>query len=504
MGDALFDSPIREKNNEDRNMRPSRSFRRSLSAAFTSTLLALALSANAQDPTEGEEALNMQLVGYDDLQGRSAYQPIIQQQGDRWIAYIGHHAGTHLNPLTGVEEGNGTSVLDVTNPENPQYIAHIPGVAVPGEESEAQMVRTCMGSDLPNGIDTNVYLLRAVGRSGHDIWDVTAPEEPTLVSKIEDQGLVDTHKNWWECETGIAYLVSGVEGWATRRMTQVYDLSDPSEPRFIRNFGLPGQQPGSPNFDEMAKHDLHGPIAVGNRLYFGYGTFLDGVIQIVDRDRLVNGNPAVANPFEPTDENLEYPVISTMFTGPRLGAHTAFPVLGIEVEEFADNSEGRTRDMLLVVGESLRNECLENRQMMYMVDITDETRPWPVGNFQVPEESGNFCERGGRFGTHSSNENMTPIYYGKIVFLAYFNGGVRAVDIRDPWQPTEIGYYIPAINERTTQRCINVDGAERCKRAIQTNNLEVDDRGYVYAVDRANTGLHIVELTGPVRDIADF
>ncbi len=46
----------------------------------------------------------------------------------------------------------------------------------------------------------------------------------------------------------------------------------------------------------------------------------------------------------------------------------------------------------------------------------------------------------------------------KIVFLAYFNGGVRAVDIRDPWSPKEIGYYIPAINENTTDRCLTVDG----------------------------------------------
>jgi hypothetical protein len=49
-----------------------------------------------------------------------------------------------------------------------------------------------------------------------------------------------------------------------------------------------------------------------------------------------------------------------------------------------------------------------------------------------------------------------------------------------------------------------VEGAEQCKTAIQTNNLEVDNRGYVYAVDRANTGLHIVELTGSARAIADF
>ena len=78
------------------------------------------------------------------------------------------------------------------------------------------------------------------------------------------------------------------------------------------------------------------------------------------------------------------------------------------------------------------------------------------------------------------------------------------VDIRDPWNPQEVGYYIPATTERTTQRCIRVDGEERCKTAIQTNNVEVDNRGYIYAADRANTGLHIVELTGPAREILDL
>ncbi len=484
-------------------MLPTTMVKNSLTAGIA--MIAGAFTVGAQAQVSGAESLNMQLVGYNDLQGRSAYQPIVHEQGGRFIAYVGHHAGRHLNPLTGREEGNGTSILDVTDPANPVYLHHIPGSDLLGEDSEAQMVRACAGSDLPNGIDGAHYLLRAVGTQGHEIWNVTRPEAPELVALIEQGNqLVDTHKNWWECDTGIAYLVSGVEGWATRRMTQVYDLSNPAEPRFIRNFGLPGQQPGSPRQEEMADYDLHGPIAVGNRIYFGYGTFLNGVIQIVDREKLLRGNPAVADPFEPTDENLEYPVITTMFTGPRLGAHTAFPVLGMEVPEFADNTEGRTRDMLLVVGEALRNECTENRQMMYMVDITDETKPWPVANFQVPEESGNFCERGGRFGTHSSSENMGPPYYGSIVFLAYFNAGIRAVDIRDPFSPKEVGYYIPATTERTTQRCIRVDGEERCKTAIQTNNLDYDSRGYIYAADRANTGLHILELSGDARNIVDL
>jgi len=49
---------------------------------------------------------------------------------------------------------------------------------------------------------------------------------------------------------------------------------------------------------------------------------------------------------------------------------------------------------------------------------------------------------------------------------------------------------------------VTVGGAERCKVAIQTNNVEVDDRGYIYIVDRANTGMHILELTGAARQVA--
>ena len=57
--------------------------------------------------------------------------------------------------------------------------------------------------------------------------------------------------------------------------------------------------------------------------------------------------------------------------------------------------------------------------------------------------TGNFCERGGRFGAHSSNESMAPVFYKKMAFIAFFNAGVRALDIRDPLNIKEIGYYIP-------------------------------------------------------------
>src|SRR5215469_9517755 len=89
-----------------------------------------------------QSAWNMELAGHSDLQGRSAYQPIIINENGREIAYVGHHTGSMMNPLTGATEPNGTSLVDVTDPANPMYLSHIPGSAAAGEEAGgAQMVR---------------------------------------------------------------------------------------------------------------------------------------------------------------------------------------------------------------------------------------------------------------------------------------------------------------------------------------------------------------------------
>ena len=90
----------------------------------------------------------------------------------------------------------------------------------------------------------------------------------------------------------------------------------------------------------------------------------------------------------------------------------------------------------------------------------------------------------------------------RLVLSSFFNAGVRALDIRDPYHPREVGYFIPSITAATDKRCVTIEGGERCKVAIQTNNVETDERGYVYIVDRANTGLHILELTGAARAAA--
>src|SRR5256885_4567921 len=100
-------------------------------------VLALALLAacatvdTAPRSAVGVDSKDMRLVGHEPLQARSAYQPLVHKQGERWIAYIGHHGGGRKNPLTGKDEENGTSIVDATDPPKPRVLAHIP--AAPGE-----------------------------------------------------------------------------------------------------------------------------------------------------------------------------------------------------------------------------------------------------------------------------------------------------------------------------------------------------------------------------------
>ena len=295
-------------------------------------------------------------------------------------------------------------------------------------------------------------------------------------------------------------------------ISSILDITDPKSPKYLTH--LPGEeglavQGGSQiGAGGSVPMQLHGAISTGpkgNRVYFGYGTNTEGILQIVDRAKLLNGAK------DPTPENLLSPQISRLDMPPMHGAHTTFPLLDMDVPEFAKNLLGKKRDFIVITDEAIQKECLEGRQMAWVVDVSTETKPFGVSNFGVPEKSGDFCTRGGRFGSHSSNENFTEIYYKRMMFFAYFNAGVRAVDIRDPFNLKEVSYFIPAMTKDTVVLATPTGQAAKLpfteasnRRAIQTNNVEVDDRGYIYIVDRANTGMHILELTGAARDIPSW
>ena len=454
---------------------------------------------------DGVSNLNLRLVGSNDLQARSAYQPIVHAYGERRILFVGHHAGEALNPATGLIEKNGLSIVDVTDPTRPTYLAHFPPTGP--EASGTQHVQVCDGSALPSADDTKVYAIRTNGLLSYEVLDVTDPAAPKFLTTIAETGVSsrpesergnrETHKFQWDCATGIAYMNGTAQGWRVTRVLQAFDVSDPAHPKHVRDFGLAGYEPSATGpYPEPQVAGLHQPFVVGNRMYLGYNSGEEGVLQIVDRERFVSGGP------EPTAANLLAPQISRVDMPSYWGVHTAKPIYDFTIADYADNSEARTRDLLLVSSEAGTFRCQEPRDVLLIFDITEEQHPLPISSFQVPEEPGDFCHRGGRFGPHSFVDAYHPNFDKKLVVLAYFNAGVRVVDIRNPFEPKEVARFIPDVTENTTESCIEIDGARECDRAIQTNNVNLDDRGYIYAVDRASTGLHVLELTGAARAIA--
>jgi hypothetical protein len=176
------------------------------------------------------------------------------------------------------------------------------------------------------------------------------------------------------------------------------------------------------------------------------------------------------------------------------------PVLGVpmpaEQAHFADGKPQK-KNLLVVVSEATANNCFgQAEHNAWILDITDEAAPWPLSTLNVPQSPGDFCDRGARFGAHAASEAIYPPYYGKIIGVSWFNAGARLWDIRDPRNPRPIAYYIQAPNKNTVASCARINGVATCHNATMNDYVEFDDRGYIYAADRAGSGVTILSLTG--------
>jgi hypothetical protein len=369
--------------------------------------------------------------------------------------------------------------------------------------------------------------------SGYEVWDVTNVTNPTLVGALRN--IRNTHKHWWECKTGIAYLPGSLgppaPQWRRGQSMVIVDWKTPSTPIYLRTHGLPGGQPSGLG---PVPPSLHGPISthehpnaadmlargasktddvIGNRLYLAWGVGDDGVLQILDRKKLLPHpyGTWTGNADDPTNAELESAQTSILYMSPDQGGHTSFPMFGLMPKSYEDFTEFKTRDIVLLASESTSDRCVEAPHWSFVVDVTVENsksappgtrlqqNPWqgpmvisslyldPRRGEKYPR--GNYCKRGARFGVHSSEENFYNPYYGTLTFLAYFTGGVRAYDIREPQSPVEVAFYVPESNRFTEPA------------GYMTNNLEVDNRGCILAVDRNGAGMDILELHGKAKGI---
>ncbi|HKA32874.1 MAG TPA: hypothetical protein VKH64_06650, partial [Candidatus Binatia bacterium] len=109
---------------------------------------------------------------------------------------------------------------------------------------------------------------------------------------------------------------------------------------------------------------------------------------------------------------------------------------------------------------------------LWVVDITEETRPTPVATFRLPHDNESTAHS--RFGAHQPAEQV----YDNILYVTWFAGGLRAVDVSNPYEPKEIGYYVPLPGKG--------------QDTVQSNDVFRSADGLLYLIDRYD-GLEILE-----------
>ncbi len=489
-----------------RSLRPPslarRSWRATARQAFVLGSALLVLSSQAKPPADrlAESAQNVRLVGYNDLQGRNAL--VVTTKSDpangNWV-YVGHHESFRdgkplLNPITGKMEFNGTSILEISDPSKPRLVWHIPN------ETNRNSRGVSVVYDYKFDGSGRDYLIRnseriTQGETGedlkHQIFDITSrdsdPSKITLVSEITGtepnscgpgcggKFIQRAHKGWWSQDTGYFYAASGEPGFRNI-IIQIFDLKNPKQPKLVGRAWIPGLKDGEPGYEGQYSH--HPIVDEDNkRLYVGY--------------RNTGGQAASFDISNPSQPKLVWEIdMNPPFRGP----HTVSPIVYNQVPNVGKKGLPRTYAYIVdeAGGAADMKPCeYPIRAGTYMLDITTESKPMVVSTWQVPV--GNFCEKGGRFGPHQSADTVNGKinrYEDKLAWVAYFNAGVRVVDLSDPYNMKEVGYYIPKPNKNSYPI------ADGQPVAIQMNDVDIDHRGLAYASDRVGTGLFILEYTG--------
>lgn len=350
-------------------------------------------------------------------------------------AYIGHMAAP-----------GGTSIVDVSDPRHPKRVAEI---GMP-QGLHSHKVRVANGLMLVNHEIVSGKPDPEHGvRGGLGIYDVSDPPRPREITRWYCDGS-GVHR--FTFDGRYAYISPEVEGYLGN-IVMILDLADPARPVEAGRWWMPGQWIAGgeqPRWKGTA-HRCHHPIRMGDRLYVSYW---HGGGVILDVSDIARPKPVSSVHWSPP---FPWPM------------HSLVPV------PFAIYGH---RWMLVADEDVNPLHPEEQRQMpafLWMVNITDETKPVPVGTFQVDGLAGRTNPA--NTGCHQPVENIR----GNEVPCAWFANGLRFVDISNPHALREVACYVPDAPHVQ-------GGAKR----VSSNDVYVDDRGVVYLIDR-NRGLSIVE-----------
>jgi len=293
--------------------------------------------------------------------------------------------------------------------------------------------------------DIRSFLSRGYEEGGFKVWDVSDKARPRLLSYQRTYG-VGVHR--FDMDGCYAYISTEMEGYHGNILV-IFDISRPDRIDEVSRWWIPGQHVAAGEVPDWAgvSHRLHHALRVGEELW---AAVWHAGFRVIDISDLTTPKTVAGYDYHP------WVVEPT---------HTVLPA--------AHRRDGRR--VAVVCDEEHEHRRGQPHAGLWFFDVTDFGDVRPLSTFHVSEMDSPWARAPGRFGMHQFRERIDNDF----VFCAWFSGGLRVVDMADPAQPREAGFFIPE----------PVKG----NASPQTNDVDLDDRGLVYLIDR-NAGLDILEF----------
>lgn len=340
------------------------------------------------------------------------------------FAFVGH-----------IDPPSGTSILDVSDPRKPRVVARLD---VPGH-THSHKVRARDGLMLVNQEGHPFGATPAAFEGGLRVYDVTRPSAPRSIAFFRTAG---TGAHRFDFDGRHVYLSAEVEGYVGN-ITLVLDLADPARPREVARWWLPGQwvAGGEETAWRGRAHRTHHPLRFGGKLYVSCWEAGLAVVDIT-----VIEAPATVLRIDSPDG---YPT------------HTVLPL----------PQPAGAGEFLLAVDEGWNDEGDALPAGLWVAEVATPAAPALVGRYKRPPPSGS---EPGFWGAHQPHERIVD----GLAFVAWFQHGLRVVDVSNPQAPAEVGSFVPR--------------PRGDRRHPLSNDVFVDDQHRVYLVDR-HAGLDILE-----------
>lgn len=401
---------------------------------------------------------NMKLIGHSDMSGFGGVGEGMAMQvtkNGRRILWIAHE-GPPKN-FTGV---------DVSDPRNPKVICQ---TELPHSNMRSNSL------EVTGDIMAVAYQVFELGASpaGFELFDISDPENPKSIAMYSTAGPNSRGCHClWFVDGEYVHMSSGAPDFKAKhprddQFYQIIDVRNPSKPVEAGRWWYPGTKDTDPEpmppriiaepldslrgGDAYRVHNANIYPSHPDRAYIGY---IDGGAFILDISDKANPKPISHwSPHNP------YPGFT----------HTVMPLFD--------------RGLIIVTDECIKDDGADWPKLTWVLDARNEQNLVPISTFPLPpvEEYG---RKGGRFGSHNLHENRPgPSFHSEeIIVGAFFNAGIRVYDLKDPYRPECIAYFIPP-------------GPKNSRNpTIQMNEIYVDENAIVYAGDRWIGGLYIMEM----------